>query len=262
MPALETTRRVEAPHGSCGNPIPADMLAGIDMTARVAPSRIMVAATRKAEPVVEWIAHVPGSHPPGCPIRADLVALEMRTKAGSRWQGVVNAWIDSKLRMIAQGMPKADELTQKWKAATGRLDSMLASRHTIEGFDEFTSAYLECALFCGIEFPEDHPDSGRDKNYHADPEAIDPNTLAAMAKDCARFRTPEIVAALDRAEESGMVDVIGKAGRDFWYTRNGHGVGFWETDRWPSEESDILDKAARAFGEVDLYAGDDGRIYA
>lgn len=49
------------------------------------------------------------------------------------------------------------------------------------------------------------------------------------------------------------------AGHDFWMTRNGHGVGFWDGD-WPVH-GERLDAAARAYGEVSTYAVD-GVIYA
>lgn len=50
-------------------------------------------------------------------------------------------------------------------------------------------------------------------------------------------------------------------GHDFWLTRNGHGVGFWDRG-YDKEVGDALTKASESFGEVDLYVGDDGRIYA
>lgn len=55
------------------------------------------------------------------------------------------------------------------------------------------------------------------------------------------------------------VDAPAQAGYDFWLTRNGHGAGFWESE-W-GKPGAILDKAAKAFGEADLYVGDDGLIY-
>ena len=51
------------------------------------------------------------------------------------------------------------------------------------------------------------------------------------------------------------------AGHDFWLTRNGHGAGFWDGD-WPDEVGERLDKAAKKYGQVDLYVGDDGKIWA
>jgi hypothetical protein len=50
------------------------------------------------------------------------------------------------------------------------------------------------------------------------------------------------------------------AGHDFWLTRCGHGAGFWDGD-WPEPQATILDEAAKRFGNVDLYVGDDGAIY-
>ena len=53
-----------------------------------------------------------------------------------------------------------------------------------------------------------------------------------------------------------------QAGRDFWFTRNGHGVGFW--DREPhvyGSHAVTLDSAADRFGTVDLYRGADGKLY-
>ena len=50
------------------------------------------------------------------------------------------------------------------------------------------------------------------------------------------------------------------AGHDFWLTRCGHGAGFWDGD-WPEPHAAKLDGAARAFGNIDLYVGDDGMIH-
>ena len=55
------------------------------------------------------------------------------------------------------------------------------------------------------------------------------------------------------------------AGRDFWYTRNGHGVGFWCRDL--GEVGDKLSTRCgwqpkgTPFPETDLYRGDDGLLY-
>jgi hypothetical protein len=49
------------------------------------------------------------------------------------------------------------------------------------------------------------------------------------------------------------------AGHDFWLTRNHHGCGFW--DRGLGELGDQLTKASQQFDEIDLYVGDDGKLY-
>lgn len=46
---------------------------------------------------------------------------------------------------------------------------------------------------------------------------------------------------------------------DFWLTRNGHGVGFWDRD--VGAVGDRLTKACKKFGETYLYVGDDGKIH-
>ena len=60
------------------------------------------------------------------------------------------------------------------------------------------------------------------------------------------------------------------AGHDFWLTRNRHGAGFW--DRYCDFGAEVRDEVqsrgdhytslCRAhFPEVDIYPGDDGRLY-
>lgn len=56
------------------------------------------------------------------------------------------------------------------------------------------------------------------------------------------------------------------APHDFWLTRNHHGSGFWERFDWDDEEHGNLGEKLTEichndFKPVDLYVGDDGRIY-
>jgi len=48
-------------------------------------------------------------------------------------------------------------------------------------------------------------------------------------------------------------------GRDFWFSRNGHGVGFWDRG-YPDEIGDALHDAAKAFGEHYLSPEDFGQV--
>ena len=50
-----------------------------------------------------------------------------------------------------------------------------------------------------------------------------------------------------------------QAGRDFWFTRCGHGVGFW--DRGLGATGDELSEIARKFGNRDMVLGDDKKVY-
>jgi hypothetical protein len=41
-----------------------------------------------------------------------------------------------------------------------------------------------------------------------------------------------------------------RAGNDFWFTRQGHGVGYWDRDALPESIRDALSETARGFGEA------------
>jgi hypothetical protein len=131
--------------------------------------------------------------------------------------------------------------------------------------DPFTKAYITTALWTGVEPPEDHEMAGVDKLYDLTPSDLDSETLAAMIEDCRKFQQQHgaiITAAIATGEvKCGPdFDEWGRAGHDFWLTRNGHGAGFWDGD-WPEPFADQLTKAAKKFGESDLYTGDDGMVY-
>lgn len=48
---------------------------------------------------------------------------------------------------------------------------------------------------------------------------------------------------------------------DFILTRNGHGVGFWDTGRWREPWATRLCQLCKRFGSLETYVGDDGLIY-
>ena len=90
-----------------------------------------------------------------------------------------------------------------------------------------------------------------------------------MAEDCKRFQASAewqaVLAAEDdprTARRQGYGCTIEQsAGADFWFTRCGHGAGFWDGD-WQEPHAAGLDALSKQFGNVDLYVGDDGKIYA
>lgn len=134
------------------------------------------------------------------------------------------------------------------------------SARTVHGIelDAFALAYVACALWSSND--ESTPAGGEPFDSNYDVADIAPETLRAMVDDCARFRA-ENAALLSRACDSVGYDWA-RAGHDFWLTRNGHGAGFWDRDELPPEVGDGLTAACKRFGGVDLYLGDDGRIYA
>lgn len=120
------------------------------------------------------------------------------------------------------------------------------------GMDEFTSSYLESALWSSTDGEGEPLDSVK----YADTE-LAVETVTRFKADCAKFRADN-AALLERASE---FQSEAHQAHDFWLTRNGHGAGFWDGD-YPKELGDALTKACKAFGECDLYLGDDGKIYA
>lgn len=116
--------------------------------------------------------------------------------------------------------------------------------------DEFTLAYIECALWSSNDESDDRGGDPLDCNYSIDD--IHPDSLVSMAADCKAFQA---------AHWDDIADDLDRAGHDFWLTRNGHGAGFWDGD-WPEPAATRLTIASESYGTCDLFIGDDGRIYA
>lgn len=117
---------------------------------------------------------------------------------------------------------------------------------------DFVAGYLEAAFFTDIN--EDSDESIRDKAIID----IHPACMRAIESECidfARANWETIQEAFQTLGSYGWTE----AGRDLWFTRNGHGVGFWDRNIGPA--GDKLSDSARAFGSRDMYAGDDGRVY-
>jgi hypothetical protein len=129
--------------------------------------------------------------------------------------------------------------------------------------------YIEAAFFTAPR-PGEYGDHA-DADSYAIPEDygffdLAPEALQAMRKDCEAFERKHARAldALDRAESHYRGDYDREAaGRDLWFCRNGHGVGFWDRGfkGRAGAIAERLSEAARAMGESDLYRGDDSRVY-
>lgn len=132
--------------------------------------------------------------------------------------------------------------------------------------DEFTQQYIETALWSSMDESNDNGGEPMDANYGIDDIAED--TLAEMVAECADFQA---------SFGAYIADDLGRAGHDFWLTRNGHGAGFWDGD-WevpffgtPIPEifgtpryrtvGDYLTAMSKPYGEYNLYVGDDGMIH-
>lgn len=58
----------------------------------------------------------------------------------------------------------------------------------------------------------------------------------------------------------GVYDPVEVAGHDLWFTRNGHGSGFWDGD-WREPYATKLTDISETMGESSLYLGDDGFVH-
>jgi hypothetical protein len=116
----------------------------------------------------------------------------------------------------------------------------------MKALDAFTRAYIHAAA-CTQD-----PEPGQGEYPEPALEDINPEFIAVAMTDCSAF--------LDANAEHIGEDVE-RAARDFWYTRNGHGCGFWGGD-WPEPAATILTDAAHAYGEVCIEVFADGREYS
>lgn len=124
-----------------------------------------------------------------------------------------------------------------------------AAARVFHNLDAFTQGYIQAMFFTNTGTGDD---KGLEDATFAE---LAPAALAKIIADCERFQTqnaPHFAAMTGYDEE--------EAGRDFWFTRNGHGVGFWDFD-WPDDIGEALTKASKLFRSLDLYRGDDGQIY-
>jgi len=151
--------------------------------------------------------------------------------------------------------------------------------------DEFTRAYITAALWSSstAECVSDTCDwRGGDSDGVSCPKCGAPvydqsldnleygiddiaeETLTQMIADCATFQqdNAEWIISEYRTHADHVDNTIdSQAGHDFWLTRCGHGCGFWDGD-WTEPAATGLTEAGKRYGNVDLYVGDDGRIYA
>src|SRR4051812_28061406 len=123
----------------------------------------------------------------------------------------------------------------------------------IRSLDEFTRAYIECALWSSTDDNDKPLDSG---DYEISDETRD-----RMIADCKDFQEKygELISEEARTYSSQW-SAEALAGHDFWLTRNRHGAGFWDGD-WQEPAATQLTDAAHKYGECNLYVGDDGKVY-
>lgn len=128
-----------------------------------------------------------------------------------------------------------------------------ANKFPVPKSSSFLGGYLEAALWSSNDESDESGGDPLDKNYGiAD---ISDEAMKASIEDCNKFEKEN---AADLAA-TGADD--SQNGHDFWLTRNSHGTGYWDRG-YEGDLGDRLSDAAKAYGEINLYVGDDGKIYA
>jgi len=114
-------------------------------------------------------------------------------------------------------------------------------------FEQVYEAYIECALWAGI----DKNKNPLDKNYTI--HDIDLKDNEEIALDISGFLL-DVKYLLDDEPRWTSEQV----GHDFYLTRNHHGSGFWDRNLPHVRE---LTEAAHVYGTSELYPADDGKLY-
>ena len=126
---------------------------------------------------------------------------------------------------------------------------------------EFIRGYMQAALWSSICIDSDDCEFLDEKYDESD---LAKETLEHMEKDCIKFIKENDDDLFEYAEQRSIpfdADYTESdcAGHDFWLTRNALGSGFWA--RGLKRLGDKLTSATEKFPEIDLYVGDDGKIY-
>ncbi len=137
-----------------------------------------------------------------------------------------------------------------------------------QALPEIVQGYIEAMFFTNtsnIPMTEFHtPESKRlvaegqsDGDLPSDAGFLDlhPDALKEIKADCGAFH----VKARDLLHKAYEGDYDRQqAGRDFWFTRNGHGVGFWDREQLKADGlgADLTD-IAETFGNVDPWFSDE-----
>ena len=121
--------------------------------------------------------------------------------------------------------------------------------------NDFERGYIEALFFT-------NGDTGDEDEFRLNDLGVRRLTQAAFKSihaDCERFQR-ENAGELHSAwcERGGDYDEE-QQGRDFWFTRQGHGVGFW--DRNLGAAGDALTAAAHGMGEAYVEISDRGWIH-
>jgi hypothetical protein len=132
------------------------------------------------------------------------------------------------------------------------------AKYSNRDLEDFFDAYVEAALAFTNDESTEQGGEPLDRNYGPDDLAQSAeDELVVLAKKFLDKAWPLLEQAPSRINGYPYLEM---AGHDFWLTHNEYGAGFGDGD-WPDEIDDRLHDLAQKFPTVNLYVGDDGKIY-
>ena len=125
--------------------------------------------------------------------------------------------------------------------------------------DDFTHGYIEAMFFTNGDTGDDDDSLLNDLGV----ASITVESMASIKADCAKF-VSEAATLLEQAIDRGYT--LEQAGRDFWFTRQRHGIGFWDREELDGDETktdlgEKLTELANKFGEACVCVCGDEIIY-
>lgn len=118
-------------------------------------------------------------------------------------------------------------------------------KHPFYSLDDFAKGYVEAMFFTNGDTGDEREDLLNDIGV----EKLTKKAVEEIRHDCNMFK----VKAKDLLDFAVGRDGYSeeRAGNDFWFTRQGHGVGFWDRNELKADDlGDKLSEAARGFGEA------------
>jgi hypothetical protein len=116
--------------------------------------------------------------------------------------------------------------------------------------EELLSSAIATLLWSEVQWDEE---GNGGEPFDADYDATD------VAEESVTALRADVVSFYDsnRSDIAATGADFGQTAHDFILTRNGHGAGFW--DRGYGAVGDRLTAAAKVYGSLNAYVGDDGR---
>ena len=128
------------------------------------------------------------------------------------------------------------------------LNESAEAEHPFYALNEFAKGYVEAMFFTNCDCGDDNEHLANELGT----EALTVESVAKISAYCAAFER-DAAALLEQAYQGDYSEE--QAGRDLWFTAQGHGVGFWGRSQIGDELGEALSELARQAGEryVEIY---------